>query len=48
MPFDGQTRNRLGKLVGDVRTLLTDEFVEPSGISVGIDPGLRNGNRSPS
>ena len=38
MSFDAPTRNRLAKLVGDVRTLLTDEFFEQCRSVFGIAP----------
>ncbi|MEQ1869727.1 MAG: BREX-1 system adenine-specific DNA-methyltransferase PglX [Vicinamibacterales bacterium] len=38
MPFDVPTRNRLATLVGDVRTLLTAEFLEQCQRVFGISP----------
>ncbi|HEY3138218.1 MAG TPA: SAM-dependent methyltransferase, partial [Blastocatellia bacterium] len=38
MSFDAPTRNRLAKLVGEVRTLLTDEFFEQCRSVFGIAP----------
>ena len=38
MPFDAPTRNRLAELVGDIRTLLTDEFLDQCEVLFGISP----------